>query len=330
MVLNVDFFNYFNKGDGTNDAIALKKADVGFAMNKAGTDVARDAADIILLDDNFKSIITACKWGRNIFDSVRKFVQFQLTINIVALIIAFLGSAILSTSPLTPVQLLWVNLIMDTFAALALSTEPPSTELLKRKPYSRDAHMLTKEMLILIIFQSIYQLTVLMVILFLGPDIWGIKNTTDYVNETWTEENYIHYTIFFQTFVMMQVFNAINCRKLKKHELNVFESFCNNPFFFVIEFIIIVIQILLVEFGGAYIKLSGLSLYQHLACIGFGVGALVFTFFVKLLPNALFDRFGEPISAPEKALDKSDLDHSLPSMLRKRSSSRMYHSSIMK
>ena len=295
-------------------------------MNKAGTDVAKDAADIILLDDNFKSIVTACKWGRNIFDSVRKFVQFQLTINIVALIVAFIGSAVLSTSPLTPVQLLWVNLIMDTFAALALSTEPPSINLLKRKPYSREEHMITKEMLFMIICQSFYQLIVLLIILFYGPTIWDIRDTADYVNDSWDSANYIHFTIFFQTFVMMQVFNAVNCRKLKKSELNVFANFCNNAYFFIIEFIIIIIQISLVEFGGEFIKLSGLSINQHLACIGFGCGTLIYTLIIKQIPNSLLEKFMGDFT--EKSLDRSELDHSLPSLLRKRSSSRMHRSSI--
>ena len=295
-------------------------------MNKAGTDVAKDAADIILLDDNFKSIVTACKWGRNIFDSVRKFVQFQLTINVVALIVAFLGSAILSTSPLTPVQLLWVNLIMDTFAALALATEPPSNSLLRRQPYSREEHMITKEMLISILAQSLYQLIVLLVILFFGPEIWGVRDTADYVNDDWDSENYIHFTIFFQTFVMMQIFNAVNCRKLKLSEVNVFAHFCNNPFFFVIEVIIVIIQFLLVEFGGQFVKLSGLTVNQHLACVAFGVGTLIYTFLIKQIPSSVFEKFTGTIV--EKNLDRSDLDHSLPSLLRKRSSSRMHRSSI--
>lgn len=135
-------------------------------MGITGTDVAKGACDIILLDDNFASIITALKYGRNIYDNVRKFLQFQLTVNVVAMFIVFFGSVFLKDSPLTAVQMLWVNLIMDTLAALALATEPPDYDILKRAPQPSSKQIVTELMWRNVYGHAIYQMIVLITILF--------------------------------------------------------------------------------------------------------------------------------------------------------------------
>eukprot|EP01135_Chromosphaera_perkinsii_P008749 Nk52_evm82s1444 gene=Nk52_evmTU82s1444 len=259
-------------GDGTNDGPALKLAHVGFSMGVTGTEVAKEASDIVLMDDNFSSIVKAVAWGRNVYDSIRKFLQFQLTVNIAAVVLAFVGalSDDHGASPLKPVQLLWVNLIMDTMAALALATEKPSAGLLNRKPYGKDEPLITALMWKNIIGQSVFQLFVNLGILYYGHEYFNIE-----------KGGVEHLTIFFNAFVICQIFNEINARRIHG-EINVFSGMLEAPLFLAVMIFTIIGQYLIVEFGGSFAGTTSLNQDEWIFCLGVGALSVPVGFILRL------------------------------------------------
>ncbi|KAM0891211.1 hypothetical protein ACQ4PT_026531 [Festuca glaucescens] len=256
-------------GDGTNDAPALKEADVGLSMGVQGTEVAKESSDIIILNDNFDTVVTATRWGRCVFNNIQKFIQFQLTVNVAALVINFVSAITTGKMPLTTVQLLWVNLIMDTMGALALATDTPTKSLMDRPPIGRTAPLISNAMWRNLMAQALFQIAVLLALQYRGRDVFG---TDEKANST----------MIFNAFVLCQVFNEFNAREIEKK--NVFAGVLKNRMFLAIIAVTLALQVLMVEVLTRFAGTKRLGLGQWGVCLAIAAVSWPIGWAVKFIP----------------------------------------------
>tara|TARA_B110000285_G_scaffold183130_1_gene207150 strand:- start:79 stop:993 length:915 start_codon:yes stop_codon:yes gene_type:complete len=285
-------------GDSITDAEALRKADVGLCMG-SGCEVAKDNSDLIILDNDFYSIYRSIKYGRAIFDNIRKFVQFQLTINITICFITILGGCTTGRVPLNIIQMLWVNLIMDVLGAIALGTEAPRVESDTR--ISRKDGIVTPFLWRSIICMSIYQIIIMMILMYFG-EMMFFKESFNLITAPLREPHSVNPadplkldTIQFYVFIVMNLFNQFNCRIVEEGKYNIFAGLWRNVFFILIvgfEFFLTwaMVDIGATNIGSSLIGTANITPMEHLAVWLFGASTLLVGLIIKKIPIGPFKK----------------------------------------
>jgi len=281
-------------GAGINDVEALGAANVGLAMG-SGCSAAKEAADLILTDNDFEATLRAVMWGRNIYHNVSRFLQFQVTVNISALATVFIGGIIFGESPLSAVQLLWINLIMDTFAAIALSTEPPLATVLQGNPFRSNASILSGTVWRQILGISFWNVIIMVFLILFGSLIADLDYSFSVPSELSDKTNPLypqaeakrkHFTYIFNTFVFLQLFNEINCRKVGRRDFNVFEKFLHNSYFLMVMVGTFTAQILMCKWFPSITGTEQMTKGEWGACIAVGSTNLLIGAILKLTPES--------------------------------------------
>lgn len=318
-------------GEGLGDARALSEANVGFTMGEDGCAAAKDHADIILTKDDFFTVLTAIRWGRNLQDNVRKFVQFQLTVNLSCLFFVITTTTIVAHCPFTVVQLLWINLIMDVLAAIAFATENPHPDEIRKERIRPTDKIITKAMMRGVVTQSVYMTLVMLILMYAGPAAMGRPYNlymTELVEDGQDTYRMLHQTFMFHCFVIMNIFNMVNCRILDpmpeeksieesaleeqseenkvKPQYNIFTRPFSNLWFWIILFLELNLQYFLIGYQaiGALFSTTPLTPGMHITAFCLGLGSWIIAAIVKSTGSKLINimpEFGEDEEALEQA-----------------------------
>ena len=273
-------------GDGVNDAPAVKNADVGFSMGN-GTDMTKESSDIVILDNNFNSLTNAVRYGRTLLKSIRKFLIFQLTVNVTAVLVAFLGPFFGTDLPLTMTQLLWINIVMDTLAAFAFSGEAALRRYMNEKPIPKGESLITGDMWSAILIDGI--IMAVLCLYFLSSDFVAGLFLCDATRCADTEVNMVLLTAFFGFFVFINNFNKFNART---ESLNLFEHITENRNFLIVVLIIFILQTTFTYYGGEVLRTVGLTLQEWSYVLAFSFIIIPIDLTRKFLRNLFF---GNPV-----------------------------------